>query len=40
MSFDTYAELLQQLHLRFEQNMSRHPDVEWDKIVAKLQANP
>ena len=40
MSLDAYAALLQQLQTRFEHNMPRHANLAWDKIVAKLQANP
>ena len=40
MSLDAYAALLQQLQTRFEHNMPRHANLAWDKIAAKLQANP
>lgn len=33
-------ELLKTLTLRFEKNMSRHKGVEWDKVRARLEANP
>jgi hypothetical protein len=33
-------ELLKVLKARFEKNMSRHKDVEWTKVEAKLKANP
>jgi len=33
-------ELLAALKGRFERNMSRHKGVEWDKVQAKLEANP
>ena len=33
-------ELLGALKTRFEKNMNRHEGVEWDKVEAKLEANP
>lgn len=33
-------ELLKTLKTRFEKNMSRHQDIEWAKVHAKLEANP
>ena len=33
-------ELLGALKPRFEKNMSRHKDLEWAKVQAKLEANP
>jgi hypothetical protein len=33
-------ELLEALKARFEENMSRHKDVEWAKVEAKLKARP
>jgi len=33
-------ELLRTLKARFEKNMNRHEGVEWDKVEAKLEANP
>ena len=33
-------ELLGALKARFEKNMSRHQDLEWAKVQAKLEANP
>ncbi|MDX9992488.1 MAG: DUF4256 domain-containing protein [Anaerolineales bacterium] len=32
--------LLDQLKARFEQNMSRHPGLEWAKVQTKLEADP
>lgn len=32
--------LLTVLQKRFEQNLNRHPDIEWEKVQAKLKANP
>lgn len=33
-------ELFQTLKTRFEKNMQRHKDVEWPKVLAKLEKNP
>ena len=33
-------ELLRALQARFEKNMNRHKGLEWDKVQAKLEANP
>lgn len=33
-------ELLRALKARFEKNMNRHKDLEWDKVQARLEANP
>jgi hypothetical protein len=33
-------ELLRALKTRFEKNMSRHQDIEWAKVRARLEANP
>ena len=33
-------ELLKVLKTRFEKNMDRHKGLEWDKVQAKLEANP
>ena len=33
-------ELIQQLKVRFDQNMARHYDAQWSKVQAKLLANP
>lgn len=40
LSSDQRAELLNTLHTRFEKNMSRHPDLEWANVQARLEANP
>ncbi len=32
-------ELLRSLKTRFEQNMNRHPSLEWEKVQARLEAN-
>lgn len=34
------AELLLTLQTRFEKNKSRHKDIDWAKVQAKLEANP
>ena len=33
-------QLLKELKARFEKNRSRHPDLEWSKVDAKLKASP
>jgi hypothetical protein len=33
-------ELLKTLKTRFEKNMSRHKGIEWQNVLARLQANP
>src|SRR5687768_8153482 len=35
-----YEELLSVLKTRFEKNMKRHKGLDWDKVQAKLEANP
>lgn len=32
--------LLQTLKVRFEKNMARHKSIDWDKVQARLEANP
>jgi len=32
--------LLNTLKVRFEKNISRHKSIEWDKVQARLEANP
>ncbi|WP_117170323.1 DUF4256 domain-containing protein [Paraliobacillus sediminis] len=39
LSLEQREELLTVLKDRFEKNMDRHKDLEWDKIQAKLDAN-
>jgi hypothetical protein len=34
------APLLEALQARFEKNMSRHPNIEWPAVLARLEANP
>lgn len=33
-------ELLNTLKIRFEKNINRHKEIEWNKVKAKLEANP
>ncbi|RBW68077.1 DUF4256 domain-containing protein [Bacillus taeanensis] len=40
LSLEQREELLRALKARFEKNMNRHKDLEWDKVQAKLEANP
>jgi len=40
MDMLAYDELLATLKRRFEENMQRHPGVDWQAVQAKLQANP
>jgi Protein of unknown function (DUF4256) len=40
LSADAREELLRTLKARFEKNKNRHKGVDWDKVEAKLQANP
>lgn len=40
LSADEQEELIHILKSRFEKNMTRHPQVEWDKVQAKLEASP
>ena len=40
LSLEQHEELLSTLKARFEKNMSRHKDLDWTKIQAKLEANP
>lgn len=37
---DQKDSLLTTLKTRFEKNMSRHNDLQWDKVKGKLEANP
>ncbi|MCQ6961473.1 DUF4256 domain-containing protein [Mucilaginibacter aquariorum] len=39
LSSEERDELLKALKTRFEKNMSRHKDIEWAKVQAKLEAN-
>jgi hypothetical protein len=39
LSSEERNELLKTLKARFEKNMSRHKDMEWAKVQAKLEAN-
>jgi hypothetical protein len=40
LSSEQQEELLLALQARFEKNMKRHTGLEWNKIQAKLEANP
>ncbi|QGK74015.1 DUF4256 domain-containing protein [Flavobacterium sp. SLB02] len=40
LSTDQQEELLAVLEARFEKNMQRHKGIEWNKVLAKLQAHP
>ncbi len=40
LSADQSKELIKVLKLRFEKNMKRHKGIEWDKVQAKLEADP
>src|SRR5881394_1960155 len=40
LSPEQRKELLRILKARFEKNMNRHKGLEWDKVQAKLEANP
>ncbi|RZJ49835.1 MAG: DUF4256 domain-containing protein [Flavobacterium sp.] len=40
LSPDQQDELLKVLQIRFEKNMHRHKDLDWNKIQSKLEANP
>ena len=40
LSAEQSKELLKTLKTRFEKNMKRHKDIEWNKVQAKLEANP
>ncbi len=40
LSPDQHGELLRILKARFEKNMNRHKDLEWTKILVKLELNP
>lgn len=37
---EQHAALLKTLKTRFEKNMNRHKGIGWDKVQAKLEANP
>jgi hypothetical protein len=40
LSSQQREELLKRLKARFEKNMKRHKGLEWNKVQAKLEANP
>jgi predicted ribosome-associated RNA-binding protein Tma20 len=39
LSSEERDELLKALKTRFEKNISRHKDIEWAKVQARLEAN-
>jgi hypothetical protein len=40
LSQEQIETLLNTLKVRFEKNMSRHKDIEWSKVQAKMEDNP
>src|SRR6476469_1125956 len=40
LSPEQRSELLEELKVRFEKNLGRHKGLEWDKVQAKLDAEP
>lgn len=40
LSPEAKDKLIQTLKKRFEENMQRHKDLKWEKVEAKLEANP
>lgn len=40
LSSQQQEKLVSLLRTRFEENISRHKDIDWEKIQAKLEANP
>lgn len=40
LSSTEWEQLLKILKARFEKNSNRHEGIEWDKVLAKLEANP
>ena len=40
LSIEEQERLTKTLKARFEKNMNRHKDLEWDRVQAKLEANP
>lgn len=40
LSLEQQEELINVLEVRFENNMHRHENIEWDKVLTKLKANP
>ena len=40
LSAEGQEELLSTLKIRFEQNIERHPGLDWDKVQGRLEANP
>ncbi|MCB0472273.1 MAG: DUF4256 domain-containing protein [Flavobacteriaceae bacterium] len=40
MSTESFEELLKILKTRFQNNLHRHPDIQWDTVQAKLEQHP
>jgi len=40
LSAEGQEELLSTLKIRFEQNIERHPELDWGKVQGRLEANP
>ena len=40
LSKKQYNDLLETLQSRFQKNSSRHPGLDWAKVLSKLEANP
>lgn len=40
ISTEQKTELLTALKVRFEKNRKRHPDLQWEKVLQRLEANP
>ncbi len=40
LSMEEKEELLKTLSMRFEKNIDRHKDLEWEKVQAKLESKP
>ena len=40
LSTEEKKELLETLQTRFEENMQRHKNMEWEKVKAKLESAP
>ncbi|MCB0475954.1 MAG: DUF4256 domain-containing protein [Flavobacteriaceae bacterium] len=40
MSTESFEELLKILKTRFQNNLHRHPDIQWDAVQAKLEQHP
>jgi len=40
LSVEEYERLIKTLKARFEKNMNRHKNLQWDRVQAKLEADP